>query len=172
MLRHLALVGFSLVAAAPATALDLPARKPGLWELKMTFTGGKIPVQSIKQCIDAASDRLMNSNFGGDAMQQTCSKQDVSRSGATLTVDSICTVSGKTVTSHAVVTGSFDSRYTVEVDSTRGPDARASHMTLVATWLSPCEPGQRPGDMVMAGGIKINVLDLQKKLKQLKQLKQ
>jgi hypothetical protein len=165
--RDLKIIAIVLVTATPAFALDMPARKPGLWELKMDFVGRKIPAQVMKQCIDAASDKLMNSNFGGSA-QEACAKQDVVKSGDTMTVDSVCKFSEATTTTHAVVTGSFDSAYTVDVTSTRegGPPmpgmaaGGASHMTIAAKWLGACEAGQKPGDIIMANGMKMNVLDM------------
>jgi len=39
MHARLSLIAFALVCAQPAAALDLPARKPGLWEIKMTSEG-------------------------------------------------------------------------------------------------------------------------------------
>ncbi len=158
-----------VICAGPAMALDLPTRKAGLWELTMSFGDRKIPAQVVQQCIDAATDKLMNSNFGG-AAQQACSKQDVNRSGATVTVDSVCSFAGATTTSHTVITGSFDSAYTMQVTSQRtggpplpgmGPSGE-SHMTVAAKWLGLCKAGQRPGDILMANGMKVNVLDLQK----------
>jgi hypothetical protein len=35
-------------------------------------------------------------------------------------------------------------------------------MTMTAKWLGPCAAGQRPGDMIMPNGMKMNILDLQK----------
>lgn len=165
--RVASIVAFVLLTAAPAFALDMPARKPGLWELKMEFVGGKIPVQAMKQCVDAASDKLMNSNFGGQT-QEACTKQDVVKSAGGMTVDSVCKFGDAVTTTHAVVTGSFDSAYTVDVTSTReggrpmpGMAAGgASHMTIAAKWLGPCEAGQKPGDIIMANGMKMNLLDL------------
>ena len=167
MRRNLKIIAIVLVTATPAVALDMPARKPGLWELKMDFGGRKIPAQVMKQCVDAASDKLMNSNFGG-AAQEACAKQDVVKSGTGMTVDSVCTFGDATTTTHAVVTGSFDDAYTVDVTSTReggrpmpGMAAGgATHMTIGAKWLGPCEAGQKPGDIIMANGMKMNVLDL------------
>jgi hypothetical protein len=99
-------------------ALDMPARKPGLWELKMELQGRGLPAQVIKHCIDAATDKLMNSSYGGSA-QAACSKQELSHTGATMIIDSVCKFGDATTTSHAVINGSFDSGYTVEVTSTR-----------------------------------------------------
>ncbi len=169
MRRRLALVGLALIFAAPAAAEDLPMRKAGLWEINMTFVGRKLPAQMIKQCIDAATDKLMNNNFGSSP-EHDCSKRDIKHVAGTMTVDSVCNFSGATTTSHAVVTGSFDSAYTMDVTSTREggrpipgtkPGA-ATHMKLDAKWLGPCEAGQKPGDVIMGNGMKINVLDMQK----------
>lgn len=166
------MLALALVSATPALALDLPARKPGLWEVSMTFVGRKLPTRSIKECLDAATDRLMNSNFAGAAVGQTCSKQDVVHSGAGIVVDSVCTVNGTTTASHAVVTGSFDSAYKVDVTSTRQggrpmPGVAPGTPTkteITAKWLGACEPGQRPGDMIMGNGMTMNILDLQKRM--------
>jgi hypothetical protein len=36
---------------------------------------------------------------------------------------------------------------------------------MAAKWLGQCTAGQKPGDMIMANGMKINVLDAQKQLR-------
>ncbi|MGN6572509.1 MAG: DUF3617 domain-containing protein [Pseudolabrys sp.] len=156
-----------LAIAAPAQALDLPTRKAGLWEMTMDFHNARLPQRTMKQCTDAASDRLMNMNFAG-ANEQACSKKDIVRNGEGYVIDSVCTFGGATTTSHAVVTGSFDSAYAVDVTSTRqgGPPGMAAsggtHMSIAAKWIGPCTAGQRPGDVTMANGMMMNVLDLQK----------
>lgn len=157
------------ISVAPALALDLPQRKTGLWELKMSFKGRNVPGQVIRQCIDAKTDKMMNSNFGGGPMKQSCKKREVTRSPGGFTVDSVCKFGGATTTSHAVVSGDFNSGYTMQVTSTRhgGPPipgmlSGTTHMTLSAKWLGPCRAGQRPGDIMMGNGMKLNVLDFRK----------
>jgi len=152
--------------------IDMPARKPGLWEVKMVFEGRKLPAQVMKQCTDAASDKVMNSNFGGST-QEACSKQDVTKSATGMIIDSVCKFGDSTSTSHAVVTGSFDSAYTVNVTSTReggrpmpgATPGAPTQMTIEAKWLGPCAAGQKPGDVVMANGMTMNVLDISSKTK-------
>lgn len=169
MRYHLAILVTLLPCASPALALDMPARKPGLWELKMEFEGRNLPAQVMRQCVDLETDKLMNMNFGG-SNEQACSKQEMSRNGNGITIDSVCKFGEATTTSHAVMTGSFDSAYTVRVTSTRsgGPPlpgmapGAETHMTIAAKWLGPCTAGQKPGDVIMANGMTINVLDLQK----------
>jgi hypothetical protein len=159
VMRRLVLIVTWVVCAAPAFAMDMPARKAGQWELKMSFDNGAIPVQTVRQCIDAATDKLMKSDFSASA-QESCEKQELSRSGNTLVIDSVCKLGGATSTTHGVVTGSFDSAYTMEITSKAGGDE--THMTIAAKWLGPCAADQRPGDMIMSNGMKMNVLEMTK----------
>jgi hypothetical protein len=94
----------------------------------------------------------------------------VRNNGGTITVDSVCQFGDTTTTSHAVVSGDFNSAYTVQINSTRqggrpipgvAPGAE-SHMTIAAKWLGPCAAGQKPGDVMMGNGMRMNVLELQK----------
>lgn len=159
------------LVAMPALAAEMPARKAGLWEIT-TSAGNKM---AIRQCIDPATDQMMQSRAGagpgsgpgagpGAGTPPQCAKRDVQKTGDTVTIDSTCTVAGRTVSTHAVVTGSFDSAYTMTVTSQGdGIPAGAGAMTMSAKWLGPCAADQRPGDMIMPNGMKINILDLQKR---------
>jgi len=153
----------ALIGAMPGLAAELPARKPGLWEIKMAFENRNVPGQTLQQCIDASTDQIMQSNVGPN-VQSACTKQDVQRTANAITIDSTCTVAGKTATSHAVITGSLDSAYTMTVtsDSAAVPGGKSS-VTMSAKWLGPCAAGQRPGDMIMPNGMKVNIPDLQKR---------
>jgi Protein of unknown function (DUF3617) len=160
LVRAIFIVG--MIGAVPALADELPSRKPGLWEMKMEFAGRNAPGQTMQQCIDASTDQMMQSNLGSSG-QNACSKRDVKRSAGTITIDSVCTVGGKTTTSHAEISGSFDSAYTMTMtsDSAATPGSKTK-MTMAAKWLGPCTGDQRPGDMIMGNGMKLNILDMQK----------
>jgi hypothetical protein len=171
-LRHvLSVAALSLAAPAQAGALDLPTRKAGLWEVKMTFEGRNLPPQTMQQCTDATTDKKMSA-FGGEMIQGMCSKQDVQKVGNTLVVDSVCEFSGMTTTSHAIITGDFNSGYSVKVTSKRSggpaipgmPADGTSTMSIESKWLSACKADQKPGDMIMADGRKINIVDMQNML--------
>jgi len=156
------------LATSAALAVDMPARKPGLWELKMVFEGGAtaVPAQTFQHCIDAATDKQMNAVGGGMRADQ-CSKQDIKQSGNTLTIDSVCNFGAGNQTSRAVVTGDFNSAYTVKVNSKRdGPAlpgmAAETNMTMESKWLGPCKADQKPGDIVMSNGMKMNINDMAK----------
>jgi hypothetical protein len=88
-IRRLAIVIFAILATPPAFALDMPTRKAGLWELTMTFERRNLPPQVMKQCTDAATDKLMNLNFGS-SNGQACSKQDVKTAAGGFSIDSVC----------------------------------------------------------------------------------
>ncbi len=166
MRRQLTIAAGIVLLAAPAFALDLPTRKAGLWEIKILFESRNLPVQTMHQCIDAASDKVMNANFGG-SMQETSSKRDMQNVGNTIVVDSVCKFGAATTTSHAVMTGSFDSAYSVA--STRSGGAMApgmpangqSHLKIEAKWMGPCAAGQKPGDVIVGNGFKMNMLEMQ-----------
>jgi hypothetical protein len=145
----------------PALSAELPVRKPGLWEIETTLPNLKIPKQVIRQCVDAATDQMMQSRAGINS-QRECSKRDLQRSAGSITIDSTCTTGGKTRTSHVVITGSFDSSYamTVTSQSEGAPEGRT--ITMAAKWIGPCAADQKPGDMIMANGMKINIMDAQK----------
>jgi hypothetical protein len=145
-----------------AAAVDMPSRKPGLWDLKMDFEGRQAPARSMKQCIDAATDKMMNSPGSNPMSREQCSKKDVQQVGGTIVVDSICKIGTVTNVSHAVVSGDFNSNYTVKVETQQqGVPASATKMSIAAKWVGPCASGQRPGDM-MIEGMTINILDMQR----------
>jgi len=163
MHRHLAIV-FVLACAWPATAAELPIRKAGLWDLKMTVEGRNTAMPGMQHCTDPSTDKLMTSNFGNIGHEE-CSKRDVQVSGRTITVNSICTFNGTKVTTHADISGDFNSAYTVKVSSTRegGPvGAGTTNMLIEAKWLGACKADQKPGDMILPGGHKVNIVDMQK----------
>ena len=151
MRRYCAIAVALLSSASFALALDVPTRKVGLWELKMEFQGRNLPAQLMQQCTDASTDKLMTLNFGG-AADRNCQKRDVHNNGGTITVDSVCSFGEATTTSYAIVSGDFNSAYTVQISSTRqggrpipgvAPGGE-SHMTISAKWLGPVLPARSP----------------------------
>jgi hypothetical protein len=101
-----------LIGTLPVLADELPSRKPGLWQVEMNI-GGRI-AQTMQQCIDAATDQMLQSG-AGPVPRAECSKRDVQKSGNSITIDTACTVNGKPSTTHSVITGSLDSAYTITV---------------------------------------------------------
>jgi Protein of unknown function (DUF3617) len=152
----------ALAGARPALAADLPSRKPGLWEIKTTIDGRNPPTQIIKQCIDDSTDQ-MTMSIAGPFSPAVCPKREVQSSGDTITVDSACTIGKSTASAHAVITGSFESAYTMTVKS-EGTDLPGGTMmmTIVGSRLGPCTSEQKPGDIILSNGSTINILEAQK----------
>jgi hypothetical protein len=155
------------VAAWPAVdagAVELPVRKAGLWELKTMRVGSPVPDMTMQHCTDANTDKEMASF--APVSKEMCSKQDLQKTATGYVSDSVCTIAGMTITSHAEITGDFNSAYTVNRPRTAkgGPAgiARDSTTTIEAKWLGACKPDQKPGDIMMPGGMKMNVKDMEK----------
>ena len=71
---------------ALAEAQNLPTRRAGLWEIRMTDESGKTPPQLMHQCIDAKTDQMMNA-FSGGIGAEMCSKQEIRKDGGTLVIE-------------------------------------------------------------------------------------
>jgi len=170
MTQRLVLIGLgcllpALLPAFEAAAVELPIRKPGLWEMKMVRTGGPLPEMTMQHCTDPTTDKEMAAG-AGPMGQEVCSKRDIQKTATGYVIDSVCGFSGMSMTSHAEISGDFNAAYTVKTTSHRegGPAAmpRDSTMAIEAKWLGACKPDQKPGDIVMPGGMKMNVNDAAK----------
>ncbi len=153
------------LASLPAQADEMPIRKAGLWELKMVRAGAPMPEMTMQHCTDATTDRDMTNSVSPMA-RQICAKQQVQKTATGWTSDSVCSLAGVQITSHSEVSGDFESAYTVKTTShaEAGPKAapRETTSTIEAKWLGPCKADQKPGDIVMPGGFKLNVRDADK----------
>lgn len=173
--RTIGLLAVFGVAAASCQAfaagtIELPSRKPGHWEIKMVTevpSGG--PETLIQLCIDAETDKLMMEQ-GMSLTDDMCSKREMKREGDTIVIDAVCTMGPVKSTSHTVISGDFQSSYTMKIsgDVDGLPAGRAGNaglqqtsMTQHARWLSAdCPDGLTAGDMKMPGGMKVNVKDM------------
>ena len=149
----------AVICTAPAFASDLPARKAGLWQVDTTVAADHIV--TMKQCIDAKTDQIMQARFAS-LPQRNCSKHDVQKSAGKITIDSVCTIAGRTTTGHVVITGSFDSEYTLVMTSDVKGVPTPHNVTMTAKWLGPCAAGQKPGDMVLPNGKTVNIIDMER----------
>ena len=155
----------ALLPAPGARAVEAPVRKPGLWEMKVVRTGAPIPEMTMQHCTDETTDREMTTGIA-PATRDTCSKRDLQQTATGYVADSVCSVAGVSTTSHAEISGDFNAAYTVKTTSHSdgGPSGlpRNTTMTIEAKWLGACKPDQKPGDIVMPGGFKLNVKDAEK----------
>jgi hypothetical protein len=170
MTRQLLLLclGPCLLAWLPppdAHAAEIPLRKAGLWEMKVIKTGSPLPAMTMQHCTDETTDKQMSTAFS-PMTKEICSKNDVQQTATGYATDSVCSVAGISMTSHSDITGDFNSAYTVKSTSHSegGPAVlpRDSTTTIEAKWLGACKGDQKPGDIVMPGGFKLNIKDAEK----------
>ena len=166
-MRHASIVLLTLIlTAAFAQAQDAPKRKSGLWELKRTSSMTHDQTRIYQMCVDQASDDAFQKLAEG-AQSERCKAGAPRRDGGKLLIDAVCEI-GKsepsTATTHAAITGSFDSAYKIESKSTFNPPLRGkteSTSVVEAKWTGPCKPDMKPGDVIMPNGVKINSADQQ-----------
>jgi hypothetical protein len=165
LLSWSAVVLLALLPASGAFAVELPVRKAGLWEMKVVSTGGPSSETTMQQCTDATTDKDMSTAFSPMA-KEICSKQDIQKTATGYITDSVCGVAGMTIKSHAEITGDFNSAYTVKSTSrSEGGMAgapRDNSTTIEAKWLGACKADQKAGDIMMPGGMKMNIKDMEK----------
>jgi hypothetical protein len=155
----------ALLQVGGAAAVELPVRKAGLWEMKVLRAGSPSPEMTMQQCTDETTDKDMSTAMAPMA-KDICSKQDIQKTATGYVSDSVCGVAGMTIKSHAEIIGDFNSAYTVKSTSHSeggpGGGARDSATTIEAKWLGACKADQKAGDILMPGGMKINMKDMEK----------
>ena len=152
-----------ICAEPPARADEALSRKPGLWEVKASIENSNAPARTVRQCIDAATDQMLQSS-AGPISPAACAQHSVQRAADQIVQDFSCVVAGAPATAHSVVNGSLDSAYTMTVTAQGGavPDGKMT-MTMEGKWLGPCTADLKPGDIIVNNGIKINIPDIQKR---------
>lgn len=171
-MKNVVLLGAGFVALGLAGCGQMfgtssPQRKPGLWE--QTLQSDRTPKPLVSQwCFDAASDRQMpvlGRRTGRRGPMAAACKVSNSRSGADYVMDSHCSFGGASVTSHAVVSGDFTSRYTVTRTSTvtgsPEPGRNGLHK-LTETWVfkGACPPDIPAGQVQMPNGDVVDMASL------------
>jgi hypothetical protein len=155
----------ALLFAGAASAADVPKRKSGLWEVNTQMTGmpAGMPGQGpMQMCIDQASDNVMNGRSDPRA-KADCPVMEVRPGAGKVTVHSVCRHGATTATTDAVITGDFDKSYRSDMVTRFNPPQngmKEMKMTQEARWLGPCKPGQKPGDIIMPGGGKMNMEEM------------
>lgn len=149
--------------AARADDVDLPARKPGLWQMTVTPKPAGAGRQVTAQlCIDAASDRTLMAR--GLATVSSCTTERSHDAGGNFVFDVACDIMGHKSHSHGVISGDFQSHYTLDVVTTSDSDDPAAPgitgITQESTWIGDCWGDMRPGDMLLPGGRTVNLLTM------------
>ena len=127
--------------AAEAAGIDLPARKPGQWEIKMTpKTAGAAPTMTTQLCLDAASDKALMQQ--GLAMSPGCTTQQSRDGSGNMVFDATCDIGGRKTKAHS----RHQRRFPVALRrSTSSPTAKAAVPACPSTRkCSRRRPGSAP----------------------------
>lgn len=142
----------------PASAQDLPARKPGFWEAEIK--SDQEPPVTTRQCIDAQTDARLQ-KAGQGVMDGNCSKNVMQRDGSGWRGESVCRLGTTTITSRSTVTGDFSSEFRMVVDAQYAPPLMGktqSSTTVTHRFKGACPAGWKPGDMELPGmGQRMNI---------------
>jgi len=152
------------VASGPLSADQMPHRKAGLWSQTISMDGGAVG-GATQICIDANSEAQMSLAAAQGAPGAHCAAPQFTRNlDGTLSFTGACDMgaNGKIQTT-GVIKGDFNSGYTTTMSaSTSGSPTAAMNgthtMVITATWTGTCAPGEKGGDMILANGMKMNVL--------------
>jgi len=154
-----------LCVCADAAAVDLPKRKSGLWDVTVSRKSADRPTQTMQMCIDQKTDDLAL-QLGESVASQACSKREIHREGDRIVANSICKLGDTTASSRTVLSGKFDRAYRGEIRTRYDPPLMGKGESLIridAKWIGPCQPDQKPGDMILPNGMKINIRSMQGK---------
>lgn len=143
----------TVLLSASATADEMPRRKSGLWQIKMSMDGMPTGAGTMETCIDEKSDDITQQQAEG---KKNCTQAETKRDGDRLMVHSVCQFGKTTATSDAMFTGRFDAAYRGEIRTVFSPAMAGRTETRVgvdAKWLGPCKAGQQPGDIIVNGQV-------------------
>ena len=160
----LVLLALGVTFAGSSHALDLPKRKSGLWEMTMIGDQTNGQPQTVTTCVEQKTDTGLTSSFGGK-IPKNCKQPTLKKSAGSFIITSACKFTDSNVTTVAILSGDTNSAYKIDRTSTYTPPNKGrkeSKQSITAKWLSACKADQRPGDMIMPDGSKINTSDIQK----------
>jgi len=154
---RLAVVALSLASLAiPASAqIAAPKRKAGYWEQTMTMQSPRAMTMKSQFCTDPAVEAKVSA-LGQAGPGQDCDTTKVTRSAGGFTFESTCRIAGRVTRTKGVATGDFNSNYKLDMTSDSG--GAQSRMQIASRWVGPCPAGKKPGDMVMPGGMTVNIV--------------
>jgi len=153
---------------APSASTAAPHRKPGLWRQVMSMDGTAPAGPGMQLCVDEASEAKMSAVAQRMPGGAHCPPAQFTHNlDGSMTFSDSCDTGakGKAVTT-GVIKGDFNSGYTEQMDMQYSGSPVAAingehKMTITATWLGPCAPGQKGGDLILPNGTTRNLLDAQ-----------
>jgi len=164
-LSALAACGKPAPTSGPLAASEVPHRKAGLWREVKGVDGAAPAGPGTQLCVDDVVSKARMSALAQRMPGLRCPSQYTRNLDGSIGVSTICDTGkyGKVVTT-SVIKGDFNSSFTATTDTQMSGSPVAGlngdhKTTTIATWLGPCAPGQRVGDIILPDGTKRNILD-------------
>lgn len=159
-------------AAAPATAQTAapavaggPAIKAGLWEMATKVEGMPQAIVT-KMCLDAGLAGNFASRMG--PMQQgdtQCENTQVKQTGNVIDMTAVCSDGGQKINTRVRMEMQGDTGFRQSINATFDPPQQGRDKVSTSVdgkWLGACSADQKPGDVIMPGGLKVNMYDAMK----------
>ena len=120
---------------------------------------------TLKQCTDEATDRLMMESGKETAtkMGGSCAKYETKKDGSGYVAEAECTFANTKMFSKTIFSGDFQTDYKAVTDASYDPPMmgmKQAKTTMTGKYLGACDADQVPGDVVMPGGVKMNIKEL------------
>ncbi len=158
--KALVILGIAGAGAALAAGPAGLSQKPGLWQLQQSMARMPRPVVT-RICVDASmTDRLVDASQHMKGV--SCSKRDIRLRPGGATVDSVCSMSGRTISTHAEINQPSPNAFHETVSSTMTPAIAghgSSNSAIDGAWQGACPAGMKAGDMIV-NGMKMNMYDM------------
>ena len=158
----------ALACVPVASAQDYPKLKPGQWEMTTTTTPigaaaksgatTSTPAKSTMCTDEAMQQQLIEMSAG--MRKEMCAKSEFKREGSRIVTTAECKVGTSTIRSRTVMTLTGDTAYRTEIAATYEPPfmgMKETKSTIEGKYVGACRDGLAPGDLVTAGGQKINI---------------
>lgn len=142
---------FAAATAAQTSEILLPHHKPGLWKADIVSPD---KTTSLQECLGEEFEVQMEK-----IDRDKCSdRHTVHNADGSWTTSATCKIMlFLKISTRAEISGDFQSK--LKIVSYKLPDNTLQN-TTTETWAGPCKPDQKPGDIVMPSGIKLNLLDV------------
>lgn len=164
----LILLAAGALTHATAGADELPARKPGLWQITRSAAQPKLPPQVQRICLDAATDALLY-RYGLTGSQKLCSKVEIHRSAERIEIQSTCAIGSSHASTRTAITLHGDQAYHQDIAVHFDPPVGRTSDSVSsqdAKWLGACPAEMKPGDIVtepsalMPAPLRMNIRNL------------
>ncbi|MDB5887228.1 MAG: hypothetical protein JWM03_100 [Rhodocyclales bacterium] len=143
----------ALSFATASFAIDMPHRKPGLWETTMNSPAMKGRNVVAQQCIDEKTDAdMLKQTMAGK--DNSCTQTASHAISGGWEFSATCKQADSTTTSHGTLTGDFNSQYTMQVQGHRTPPMNGVsdfQTNISARYMGACTADMKPGDMKING---------------------